>query len=60
MYAGDARFWKTIDDSFDQSEVEKIQKYLGDEEPTAFEVRPSKVEFEYDREGNIKDLNPKL
>ena len=45
MYAGDQRFWKAIDDAYATSEVEKVQKHLGDQEPTEFELRAGKIEL---------------
>ena len=36
---GDAKFWKAIDDSFDSQEVAKVQRQLGDPEPTNFKMR---------------------
>mgnify|MGYP000380320802 CR=1 FL=1 len=36
MYTGDARFWKAIDDAYAKEEVEKIQKHVGDRDPTNF------------------------
>lgn len=59
MYAGDARFWKAIDDAFATSEVEKVQKHLGDQDPTGFELRPGKIEIEMDKDGNVVDLHQK-
>ena len=59
MYAGDQRFWKAIDDAYANSEVEKIQKHVGDQEPTEFELRPGKIELEFDKEGNVVDLHQK-
>jgi hypothetical protein len=32
---------------------------VGDPEPTAFELRRGKIEFEYDNEGKIVDIHPK-
>lgn len=42
-YVGDARFWKAIDDSFEKTEIEKVQRHIGDPEPTTFELRTSEV-----------------
>ena len=58
-YVGDARFWKAIDDSFPTSEIEKVQKQVGDPEPTAFELRKSSVELEFQPDGKIADVHPK-
>lgn len=44
-HVGDARFWKAIDDSFDSHEVEKVQRQIGDPEPTNFNLRSSKIEL---------------
>lgn len=60
VYVGDARFWKAIDDAFDKSEIEKVQKHVGDSDPTNFEIRPSSVEYEFSKEGDkIVDVHPK-
>ena len=60
MYAGDQRFWKAIDDSYATSEVEKIQKHIGDhQDPTGFQLRPGKIEIETDKDGNVVDLHQK-
>lgn len=58
-HVGDARFWKAIDDSFDKHEVEKIQKHIGEEDPTNFTYRPTKINLEVDKEGNVIDVHPK-
>lgn len=58
-YVGDARFWKAIDDSFPTTEIEKVQKHIGDPEPTAFEFRKSGVELEFDANGKIADVHPR-
>ena len=43
MYAGDQRFWKAIDDAYAMSEVEKVQKHIGDQDPTGFELRAGQI-----------------
>jgi hypothetical protein len=58
-YASDARFWKAIDNAFPEEEVKKVQVHVGDPEPTAFELRRGKIEFEYDNEGKIVDVHAK-
>lgn len=57
-HAGDARFWKAIDDSFESSEVKKVQLHVGDSEPNAFELRTSGVELEV-KDGKVVDVHPK-
>lgn len=58
-HVGDARFWKAIDDSFESTEVAKVQRHVGDPEPTQFELRTSKVELEVDSEGKVVNVHPK-
>lgn len=58
-HVGDARFWKAIDDSFESTEIAKVQKHVGDSEPTQFELRTSKVELEVDSEGRVVNVHPK-
>lgn len=56
---GDARFWKAIDDSFESTEIEKVQKHIGDPEPNNFELRKSVVDLEFHPDGKIADVHPK-
>lgn len=58
-YVGDARFWKAIDDSFEKTEIEKVQRHIGDPEPTTFELRTSEVQLEFKPDGKIADVKPK-
>jgi hypothetical protein len=56
---GDAKFWKAIDDSFETSEIAKVQTQLGDPEPTNYNMRShSKVELQVDRDGKVVDVHP--
>jgi len=57
-HVGDARFWKAIDDSFEPSEVKKVQIHIRDPEPNAFELRTSGVELEV-KDGKVVDVHPK-
>jgi hypothetical protein len=56
---GDARFWKAIDDSFESTEIEKVQRHVGDPEPTTFDLRTSSVELEFHPDGKIADVHPR-
>jgi len=39
--------------------VKKIQKHLGDQDPLGFELRPGKVELEFDKDGKVIDVHQK-
>ena len=45
---GERSFWKALDDSNDPKNIEKVQKSIGDDKPTDFTLRDTKIEFERD------------
>lgn len=46
---GSANFWKALDDSNDPHNIEKVQRKVGDEQPTTFSIENAKVKFDYDK-----------
>lgn len=56
---GEKTFWKAIDDSNDPKNIERVQKAVGDDRPTDFTLRDTKIEFVKDADGNVIDVNPK-
>ena len=56
---GESTFWKALDDSNDPKNVEKVQKAVGDDKPTDFTLRDTKILFEKDEKGNVVDVHPK-
>lgn len=48
-----------MDNSNDIKNVEKVQKAVGDDAPTNFNLRDTKVEFIEDKDGNVVDVKPK-
>ena len=56
---GEKTFWKALDDSNDPKNVEKVQKAVGDDKPTDFTLRDTKIEFVKDANGNVVDIKPK-
>ena len=48
-----------MDNSNDMKNVEKVQKAIGDEVPTDFTLRDTKIEFVEDKDGNVVDVKPK-
>lgn len=56
---GDTKYWKAIDDSHDLHEVEKVQKHIGDREPTNFQLNSStKIDLQI-KDGKVVDVHPK-
>jgi hypothetical protein len=55
---GEKNFWKALDDSNDPKNVEKVQKTIGDDKPTDFTLRDTKIEFVKDADGNVVDVKP--
>ena len=39
--------------------MKKIQKHLGDQDPLGFELRPGKVDLEFDKDGKVIDVHQK-
>ncbi len=56
---GERSFWKALDNSNDIKNVERVQKAIGDEAPTDFTLRNTKIEFETDKKGKVVDVHPK-
>jgi hypothetical protein len=56
---GEKTFWKALDDSNDPKNVERVQKAIGDDRPTDFSLRDTKIELMKDEKGNVVDVNPK-
>lgn len=56
---GEKSFWKALDDSNDAKNIENVQKAIGDDTPTDFTRRDTKVEFQKDQNGNVVDVHPK-
>lgn len=56
---GEKTFWKALDNSNDMKNVEKVQKAIGDDVPTDFSLRETKIEFIEDKDGNVVDVKPK-
>jgi hypothetical protein len=56
---GEKTFWKALDDSNDTKNVERVQKAIGDDRPTDFSLRDTKIEFVRDEKGNVVDVSPK-
>lgn len=56
---GEKTFWKALDNSNDIKNVEKVQKAVGDDAPTDFNFRDTKIEFIEDKDGNVVDVKPK-
>ena len=56
---GEKTFWKALDNSNDMNNVERVQKAIGDEAPTNFTLRDTKIEFVEDKDGNVVDVKPK-
>lgn len=56
---GEKTFWKALDDSNDAKNVERVQKAIGDDRPTDFSLRDTKIEFVRDEKGNVVDVSPK-
>lgn len=48
-----------MDDSNDAKNVERVQKAIGDDRPTDFSLRDTKIEFVRDEKGNVVDVSPK-
>lgn len=59
MRKGENRFWKALDNSNDPANIERVQGQIGDENPLSFELRHGKIEFEYDKDGNVTYLHRK-
>lgn len=56
---GERSFWKALDNSNDIKNVEKVQKAIGDDAPTDFSRRDTKIVFEADKDGKVVDVHPK-
>ena len=58
-HVGDAKFWKAIDSTLDNHEIEKVQRQIKDEDPTNFELKGKvRVELQFDSSGNVVDVHP--
>lgn len=58
MRKGEKTFWKALDDSNDAKNIENVQKAVGDDRPTDFTLRNTKIEFVKDANGNVVDVKP--
>ena len=56
---GEANFWKALDDSNSTENIEKVQKKITSGDPIDFRLRNNKMEFEFDKDGNVVDLHLK-
>ncbi len=54
---GNRKFWKAIDDSHDTTNIAKVQGAVGDEAPLDFNLPSVKVKFDFDKDGNVVDIN---
>lgn len=59
MRKGQKKFWKALDDSQDPENIERLQKKLGDNSPQDFSLRDNKMQFVFDKDGNVVDLKLK-
>lgn len=48
-----------MDNSNDIKSVEKVQSSIGDDAPTNFARRETKINFVEDKDGNVVDVKPK-
>lgn len=55
---GEKSFWKALDDSNDAKNVEKVQAAIGDDKPTDFSLRDTKVILKKDKSGKVYDVDP--
>lgn len=59
MRKGEAKFWKALDNSNDAENIEKVQQKIGDSNPKDYNLRENKMEFIFDKDGNVIDLKLK-
>lgn len=53
---GEANFWKALDNSNDPNNVRKVQGKIGDPEPNNFNLKDTKIKFEFDEKGDVVDI----